>query len=140
MSIPRVIRKYPNRRLYDTEESRYITLADVRDLVRQRVEFTVIDRRNGADITRSILLQVISDQERDGHAVMSSAFLERIIRSHDVVAQSLIAEHLEGSLKSFMESRDGAAGTGDFGPYSATSTGRDDDLEPRTADGVGTAG
>lgn len=140
MSNPRIIRKYPNRRLYDTEESRYITLADVRELVRHRVEFTVIDRRNSEDITRSILLQVISDQEQNGLAVMSSAFLLRIIRSYDSVAPNLIAEHLEVSLRTFMKNRDAAAGTGDFGPYSAATARRDDELEPRPADGGGTAG
>jgi polyhydroxyalkanoate synthesis repressor PhaR len=55
MSEPRVIKKYPNRRLYDTVESRYITLADVRRLVVERIEFVVVDKKNNADITRSIL-------------------------------------------------------------------------------------
>jgi polyhydroxyalkanoate synthesis repressor PhaR len=63
MSNPRVIKKYPNRRLYDTEESRYITLADIKDLVMNKVDFEVIDKKSGEDITRTILLQVISEQE-----------------------------------------------------------------------------
>ena len=61
MSTARVIKKYPNRRLYDTEESRYITLADVKDLVINKIEFVVIDKKSGNDITRTILLQVISE-------------------------------------------------------------------------------
>ncbi len=66
MSDPRVIKKYPNRRLYDTVESRYITLADVRKLVVDRIDFVVIDKKSQNDITRSILLQVIADQEHTG--------------------------------------------------------------------------
>ena len=61
MSTTRVIKKYPNRRLYDTEESRYITLADVKELVMIKVDFEVIDKKTGEDITRQILLQVISE-------------------------------------------------------------------------------
>ena len=68
MSEPRVIKKYPNRRLYDTEESRYITLADVKALVLNKTEFTVIDKKSGDDITRPILLQVIAEQEQHGDA------------------------------------------------------------------------
>ena len=140
MKNPRIIRKYPNRRLYDTEESRYITLADVRELVVRRVPFAVIDKRSDEDITRSILLQVISDQEQNGHAVLSAAFLSRIIRSYDSIAPNLIAEHLEGSLKSLMDGGDPAPGADEFGPYSAANARRDDDLETRSAEGPGTAG
>ena len=63
MSEPRVIKKYPNRRLYDTVESRYITLADIRRLVVDNVDFVVIDKKSQQDITRTILLQVIAEQE-----------------------------------------------------------------------------
>ena len=66
MSIQRVIKKYPNRRLYDMVESRYITLADIRRLVMERIDFVIMDKRDQADITRSILLQVIAEQEREG--------------------------------------------------------------------------
>ena len=66
MSTTRVIKKYPNRRLYDTETSRYITLSDVRELVIDRIDFQVIDKKTGEDITRTILLQVISEQEQHG--------------------------------------------------------------------------
>jgi len=110
MNNPRIIRKYPNRRLYDTEESRYITLTDVRDLVLRQVAFTVIDKRSGEDITRNILLQVISDEEQNGHAVMSAAFLSRIIRTYDCIAANVVSEHLEATLNRFIESRDLAAG------------------------------
>jgi polyhydroxyalkanoate synthesis repressor PhaR len=82
MSTARVIRKYPNRRLYDTEDSRYITLSDIRALVVGDIEFSVIDKKSGHDITRTILLQVISEQEQQGDAIMSRAFLSQVIRSH----------------------------------------------------------
>ena len=80
---PRVIRKYPNRRLYDTVESRYVTLADIRRLVVERIDFVVLDRKTQQDITRSILLQVIAEQEGGGtESLMSRDFLSQVIRSY----------------------------------------------------------
>jgi polyhydroxyalkanoate synthesis repressor PhaR len=102
MSAARVIKKYPNRRLYDTEESRYITLADVKDLVINKVDFQVIDKKSGDDITRPILLQVISEQEQHGEAIMSRDFLSQVIRSYGNVMPGFIANYLEQSLKLFM--------------------------------------
>jgi len=81
-SDQRVIKKYPNRRLYDTAQSRYITLADVRRLVVDRVDFVVKDTRDLTDLTRSILLQVLAEQEDVGKPVMSREFLTNAIRSH----------------------------------------------------------
>ena len=102
MSTVRVIKKYPNRRLYDTEESRYITLANVKDLVVKKIEFVVIDKKSGDDITRSILLQVISEQEQQGEAIMSQDFLSQVIRSYDKVVPGFMANYLEQSMKLFM--------------------------------------
>ena len=102
MSNTRVIKKYPNRRLYDTEESRYITLSDVRDLVINRVDFQVIDKKSGDDITRTILLQVISEQEAHGDPVMSEDFLSQVIRAYETVVPGFMARYLEQSLKLFM--------------------------------------
>lgn len=102
MSITRVIKKYPNRRLYDTEESRYITLSDVRDLVVSQVDFKVIDKKSGDDITRSILLQVISEQEAHGDPIMSKDFLSQVIRSYETVMPNYMASYLEQSLQLFM--------------------------------------
>ena len=102
----RVIKKYPNRRLYDTEESRYITLADIKNLVLRDVVFTVIDKKSGGDITRAILLQVISDQERHGDAVMSETFLAHVIRAHDTVSPAFLARHLENAIASYPDSQD----------------------------------
>lgn len=102
MSQPRVIKKYPNRRLYDTDESRYITLADVRDLVLNKIDFVVIDKKSGQDITRSILLQVIAEQELKGEAIMSEDFLSQVIRSYGKVMPGFMAKYLEQSMKLFM--------------------------------------
>jgi len=103
MSNPRVIKKYPNRRLYDTEESRYITLADVKELVMNKVEFEVIDKKSGEDITRTILLQVISEQEQQGDAIMSEDFLAQIIRAYGSVVPDFVTKYLEQSMTLFMQ-------------------------------------
>jgi polyhydroxyalkanoate synthesis repressor PhaR len=99
MSEPRVIKKYPNRRLYDTVESRYITLADIRRLVMDKVDFVVIDKKTQEDITRSILLQVIAEQEHTGEPMMSQDFLSQVIRSYGGAMQNFVGSYLEQSLK-----------------------------------------
>lgn len=99
MSEPRVIKKYPNRRLYDTVESRYITLADIRRLVTDKVDFIVVDKKSQEDITRSILLQVIAEQEHAGEPLMSQDFLSQVIRSYGGAMQGFVGAYLEQSLK-----------------------------------------
>ena len=93
MSEPRTIKKYPNRRLYDTVESRYITLADIRRLVIDRIDFVVMDKKTQEDITRSILLQVIAEQEHGGEPLMSRDFLSQIIRSYGGAMQGMDGGH-----------------------------------------------
>jgi polyhydroxyalkanoate synthesis repressor PhaR len=95
----RVIKKYPNRRLYDTVESRYITLADIRRLVMDKIDFLVIDKKSQEDITRSILLQVIAEQEHAGEPLMSQDFLSQVIRSYGGAMQNVVGSYLEQSLK-----------------------------------------
>ena len=102
MESIRTITKYPNRRLYDTEESRYVTLADIRNLVIRKVDFVVIDRKSGDDITRSILLQVITEQEQHGESVMSRDFLSQVIRSYGKVVPEIASGYLEESMNFFM--------------------------------------
>jgi len=102
MSDPRVIKKYPNRRLYDTVESRYITLADVRRLVVERIEFVVTDKKNNADITRSILLQVIAEQEHLSEPILSQDFMVNVIRAYGTSVQTTVSGHLEQNLRQFM--------------------------------------
>ncbi|MEA3151326.1 MAG: hypothetical protein QOD56_2265 [Gammaproteobacteria bacterium] len=102
MSDPRVIKKYPNRRLYDTIESRYITLADVRRLVVERIDFIVVDKKDNADITRSILLQVISEQEHLSEPILSQEFMVNVIRAYGTSVQMSVSNHLEQTLRQFM--------------------------------------
>ena len=98
-NAPRVVKKYPNRRLYDTVESRYITLADIRRLVMEKIDFVVIDKKSQEDITRAILLQVISEQEHAGEPLMSQDFLSQVIRSYGGAMQCMVGSYLEQSLK-----------------------------------------
>jgi len=102
MSETRIVKKYPNRRLYDTEESRYITLADIKRLVLEKEDFMVIDKKSGDDITRSILLQVISEQEAKGEPIMSQDFLSQIIRAYSSAMPNFVSTYLEQSLKLFL--------------------------------------
>ncbi len=102
MEPTRVVKRYPNRRLYDTGESRYVTLADLRRLVLERVDFTVIDHRSGQDVTRAMLLQVIAESEHEGDAIMSEDFLAQVIRANGGAMQGVVGSFLEQSLKLFM--------------------------------------
>ena len=101
-SSVRTIRKYPNRRLYDTEESRYITFADIRELVLRGVDFVVIDKRTSENITRCILLQVICEEEQNGEPILSEKFLSQVIRAYGHAASAVMADHLETSLGLFL--------------------------------------
>ena len=103
MSEPRTIKKYPNRRLYDTVESRYITLADIRRLVIERIDFVVVDKKSQEDITRSILLQVIAEQEEGGNPIFSSELLTHIIRFYGDPMQTSISRYLELSMQLFLD-------------------------------------
>lgn len=103
MNDIRVIKKYPNRRLYDTNVSRYITLEEVRQLVLSNVRFRVEDKRTKEDITRSILLQVISEQEEGGNPIFSSELLTHIIRFYGDPMQHSISRYLEMSLQLFLQ-------------------------------------
>lgn len=103
MNDVRVLKKYPNRRLYDTEISRYITLEEVRQLVLNHVPFRVEDKRTHEDITRSILLQVIAEQEQGGNPIFTVELLTFIIRFYGDPMQSSISRYLELSLQLFMQ-------------------------------------
>jgi polyhydroxyalkanoate synthesis repressor PhaR len=105
MSEIRVIKKYPNRRLYDTVESRYITLDDVRRLVLDGVEFGVIDKRSQQDITRPVLLQVIAELEQHSGTVLSQDFLAQLIRSHNAGLEGVLSTYLEQSLRLFLSEK-----------------------------------
>lgn len=103
MSELRIIKKYPNRRLYDTEISKYITLEDVKKLVLEGVDFKVIDVKSEEDLTRSILLQIIAEQEHNGEPIFSTRTLTQLIRFYGNSYQSAFAEYLQNSLEIFAE-------------------------------------
>lgn len=105
MTEPRIIKKYPNRRLYDTELSRYITLGDVRALVHQHLPFRVVEQRSGRDLTRGVMLQVIAEQEQHGGAILSEEFLAQLICSYDVGSADMISSYLEQVLRLYVEQR-----------------------------------
>ncbi len=99
----RIIKKYPNRRLYDTHVSRYITLEEIRQLVLQNITFRVEDKRTREDITRGILLQVIAEQEEGGDPIFTTDLLEFIIRYYGKPMQNSIGRYLELSARLFHE-------------------------------------
>jgi polyhydroxyalkanoate synthesis repressor PhaR len=86
----RLIKKYPNRRLYDTQTSVYITLVDVKEMVLAQDEFQVVDAKTGDDLTRSILLQIILEEEASGQPLFSSSMLSQMIRFYGNTMQSMI--------------------------------------------------
>ncbi|TDJ16292.1 MAG: polyhydroxyalkanoate synthesis repressor PhaR [Gammaproteobacteria bacterium] len=106
MTETRIIKKYPNRRLYDTEISSYITLEDVRHLVMQHVDFRVREAKSKQDITRSILLQIILEREEGGEPIFSEPVLQEIIRFYGDSLQGMMTSYLEKSLKLFVEQQD----------------------------------
>lgn len=103
MAEPRVIKKYPNRRLYDTALSKYITLEDVRRLVHDRVEFVVRDAQTDEDLTRSILLQIIAEEEAGGEPIFTIPALTQIIRFYGDAVQGVASDFLQRSLSAFGE-------------------------------------
>lgn len=106
MSELRVIKKYPNRRLYDTAISQYVTLDDIRELVMSGQPFQVIDAKSKLDITRSILLQIIVEKEEDGDPILSADFLSSIIRFYGDAMQGFMGNYLEKSLETFLEQQE----------------------------------
>ncbi len=103
MNQPRIVKKYPNRRLYDTAISSYITLEDVKQLVLEYEKFRVIDAKTNEDITRSILLQIISEEETQGAPIFTSELLAHIIRFYGDTLQGMMGTYLERSLQSFVD-------------------------------------
>jgi polyhydroxyalkanoate synthesis repressor PhaR len=103
MAEERLIRKYANRRLYDTHESRHVTLEDLRRLVAAGHRIKVIDDKTGEDLTRSILLQIIATQEQFGTPVLSTQLLEAIVRFYGNPIQQMLTRYLEHSIGSLLQ-------------------------------------
>src|SRR5882762_4952896 len=118
----RLIKKYPNRRLYDTKTSAYITLADVKQLVLDSEEFTVVDAKSNEDLTRSILLQIILEEESNGSPMFSSVVLSQIIRYYGHAMQGMMGSYLEKNVQAFTDIQNkfttGATGTFEGKPFS----------------------
>ena len=103
MPASRIIKKYPNRRLYDTKISSYITIEDVRQLIVDGEEFEVRDAKSGDDLTRQVLLQIITEQEQDGEPILSTQLLSHIIRFYGDSMQGFMGNYLDRSMTLFME-------------------------------------
>lgn len=101
MPTPRIIKKYPNRRLYDTELSRYITFSDVRDLVMKGIEVRIVDSSSNEDLTRATLLQIMLEEEAGGEPLFTANMLAQIIRFYGGSVQGLFTRYLEESLSLF---------------------------------------
>ena len=105
-----IIKKYPNRRLYDTQTSTYITLVDVKRMVLEKDEFEVRDAKTNEDLTRSIMLQIILDEESGGVPLFSSELLAQIIRSYGHVMQGMLGSYLEKNMQAFADIQSDLAG------------------------------
>jgi len=104
MATPvRLIKKYPNRRLYDTQTSTYITLADVKQLVLDHENFQVVDAKSGEDLTRPILLQIILEEEAGGMPMFSAQMLSQVIRFYGNAMQGMMGSYLEKNIQAFIE-------------------------------------
>ena len=99
---PRTIKKYPNRRLYDTANSGYITLVDVKQMVLDNIDFQVVDAKTGEDLTRAILLQIILDEEGGGVPMFSAEMLSLMIRFYGSAQQTIMGQYMEQNVKAFL--------------------------------------
>lgn len=102
-SPSRLIKKYPNRRLYDTQTSTYITLSEVKDLVLRQTSFSVVDAKTGEDITRSILLQIIVEEESRKQPLLSTALMSQLICCYGNTMQDVMGAYLEKNVQAFVE-------------------------------------
>ncbi|MBV8686475.1 MAG: polyhydroxyalkanoate synthesis repressor PhaR [Alphaproteobacteria bacterium] len=116
-----IIKKYANRRLYDTESSSYITLDRLAEMVRQKREFKVLDAKSGEDITRTVLTQIIMDEEARGKTMLPVNFLRQLIGMYGDQMQGLVPQYLEASLEAFQRNqsqfRDAFAGAFTANPF-----------------------
>ena len=119
MPSERIIKKYPTRRLYDTEVSRYVTLADVRALVMQGVGFRVLDTNNDDDITRAILLQIMLEEESGGEPLFTAPMLAQIIRFYGGTLQGMLSRYMEKSLDFFVKQQHQLRETWGENPFDA---------------------
>lgn len=106
-----IIKKYPNRRLYDTTKSQYVNMDYIKTLVKERTDFSIVDSKSGDDVTKTILLQIISESETNDHqSLLTNKLLKQLIRFYDSDMQIFLREYLEQSLINFMEQQDNLQG------------------------------
>lgn len=129
MTDERIIKKYPNRRLYDTERSKYITVSDVRSMVLSGVRFKVIDSNTKENITRQILMQIIIEEEAAGKPLFSADMLSQLIRFYGGTMQGMFTQYLEESFKIFSHQQQEQAGLAPENPIEALSTMTQKNLE-----------
>lgn len=108
-----IIKKYPNRRLYDTQTSTYITLADVKQMVLAHDTFRVVDAKTNEDLTRSIMLQIILEEENEGVSLFTTEMLAQIIRSYGNVMQGMLGSYLEKNMQAFADIQSDLADSGE---------------------------
>lgn len=104
-ALTRIIKKYANRRLYDTTDSRYVTLANIRAIVADGADLRVIEEKSGDDVTRAILVQIVSEQEVMGQPILSEPLLRNLIRYYDNPLRDLAGSYLEQSFSHFDDQR-----------------------------------
>ena len=103
----RILKKYPNRRLYDTQQSEYVTLDNVRKMILGKDPVKVLDSKTGKDLTRSVLLQIIGEQEAEGHEpLLTNRVLEQIVRFYGDSMQSVLSRYIEQSIMTFLEQQE----------------------------------
>ena len=102
---PVIVKKYANRRLYNTSTSSYITLEDLARMVRENVEFQVLDAKSGEDITHSILTQIIMDEEAQGEQMLPVSFLRQLIGMYGNSMQAMMPSYLEAAMTNFRENQ-----------------------------------
>jgi len=103
MEKRRLIKKYANRRLYDTVKSRHVTLADLRTMIVEGVDIKIVDDTSGEDITRALLLQIIVDREQAGQPLLTEVLLAQLIRFYGNPMQSMMADYLQRSVDTFVD-------------------------------------
>ncbi|MFT7387568.1 MAG: polyhydroxyalkanoate synthesis repressor PhaR [Candidatus Endobugula sp.] len=106
MSHKRIIKKYANRRLYDTEESRYVTLKDIKKIIALGVDVSIIDDTKDVDITRPLLLQIVSEQELGGTPLLNEAVLNQLIRFYGHPMQNMMSGFIANSIKTFISQQE----------------------------------
>jgi len=128
MSNVRVIKKYPNRRLYDTELSRYVTQMDLRGLVMKGTSFQVVDTQSEEDLTRSVLLQIMLEEESGGKPLFSANMLSQMLRFYGGSVQGVFAKFLEESLSMFVDQQEKMTQSWSTDPMKAMSSMADNNM------------